>query len=394
MIQLLLLVDQPYVSDHLRGIIADHRLPLVLTPAARQLGFSNAPHALGEATAVAAARAADGVRVLTSSENALPWVAEHLGFTPLPEIAATFKDKARLRRTLRPRYPDFFFREVAADALDTLDPATLPSPFVIKPSIGFFSVGVHKVHDRRAWPGTLRRIREQLGHGRTQFPRQVVDTTTFLIEECVEGDEFAVDACFDGEGAPVVLGIWAHAFASAAETSDRVYTTSKATVEANLEPVTRWLADLGRLTGARDMAVHVELRRNGEALVPIEVNPLRFGGWCTTADLTHRAFGFSPYVAYLERRAPDWSALLAGKEGLRYSVVVLDNTTGIPGERIRRFDYERLLARFHRPLELRRIDFTRRPLFGFVFLETPDEAAAELDWILRSDLSEFATPTR
>jgi hypothetical protein len=39
------------------------------------------------------------------------------------------------------------------------------------------------------------------------YPEQVLDTRSFLIEEYIEGDEFALDAYFDGDGNPVILNI-------------------------------------------------------------------------------------------------------------------------------------------------------------------------------------------
>ena len=37
-----------------------------------------------------------------------------------------------------------------------------------------------------------------------------------------------------------------------------------------------------------------------DRIFPIEINPLRFGGWCTTADLLGVAIGYNAYEYYLE----------------------------------------------------------------------------------------------
>ena len=57
---------------------------------------------------------------------------------------------------------------------------------------------------------------------------------------------------------------------------------------------------------------------------------------------------------------------------------------------IRDFDYEALAQRFAKVLCLRRNDYTRYGLFGFLFTETPENRREELDRIARSDLLEFA----
>ncbi|MGK0353779.1 MAG: hypothetical protein ACJAYX_004477 [Planctomycetota bacterium] len=70
-------------------------------------------------------------------------------------------------------------------------------------------------------------------------------------------------------------------------------------------------------------------------------------------------------------------------------MIALGNSTGIAGNEIPSFDYESLLARFEQPLELRRTDYRRYPIFGFLFTRTSAANRSELAWALRSDLREF-----
>jgi hypothetical protein len=87
---------------------------------------------------------------------------------------------------------------------------------------------------------------------------------------------------------------------------------------------------------------------------------------------------------------PDWAAVFSGREDKEYSLIVLDNTTGIPSNQIRSFDYEALLKKFSKPLHLTKIDYSDAPVFGFLVVETSRSNTEELDWILNSDLREFA----
>jgi len=105
--------------------------------------------------------------------------------------------------------------------------------------------------------------------------------------------------------------------------------------------------------------------------------------------LTFAAYGINPYLYYFKQQKPFWPELLSGKEGKLFSVVVLDNSTGKKAEEIASFDFEKLLACFEKPLELRKIDYQKYPVFGFVFVETREKNFAELDFILKSNLSEF-----
>ena len=153
----------------------------------------------------------------------------------------------------------------------------------------------------------------------------------------------------------------------------------------------KWfLEKMGNAAGINNFAAHVEVRvdDNGR-IVPIEVNPMRFGGWCTTPDLAWYAHGFNIYNYFLTQKKPDWDQLLADKDGQVFSVVVLDNSTGTEGKNIQSFDYERLLQNFENPLELRKVDYRSYPLFGFVFVQTHTGRMDELIRILKSDLTEY-----
>jgi hypothetical protein len=51
---------------------------------------------------------------------------------------------------------------------------------------------------------------------------------------------------------------------------------------------------------------------------PIEVNPLRFGGFCTTLTLWV-TLGFNEYKCFCENKKPDWDTIFKGKE-IKYLV--------------------------------------------------------------------------
>jgi hypothetical protein len=140
-------------------------------------------------------------------------------------------------------------------------------------------MGVYRVNNEREWPGTIQGILAEVEQIQGLYPAEVMNPGSFIIEQAVTGEEFAVDAYFTSSGEPVVVGIMKHAFSSDQDVSDRVYTTTRPIIEKNLEDFTVFARDLGRLTWVRNFPVHIELRRDEVGkLFPIEVNPLRFVG--------------------------------------------------------------------------------------------------------------------
>ncbi len=357
-------VDKPYISDFFKMTVRDNGIPVVGTDIARKSELYSGTKIIREERAIEMARKLDNLNIYTTSENAIGWIAEHLPFSNLPGKIELFKDKLKFRKMTRPIFPDFYFKEVRLEDLKTVKFSELPLPFIIKPTVGFFSMGVHKVSNFEEWTRTIELILTEIDQIKDLYPAEVLDTSSFIIEQCINGDEFAVDAYYNATGEPVILSIFKHTFASDTDVSDRVYTTSKKIIESNIEEFTDFVGKMGKLAEVQNFPVHIELRREGDgSLLPIEVNPMRFGGWCTTADMTFQAYGFNPYLFYYLQKQPDWTEVLKGKDGKLFSIVVLDNSTGIDGEGIASFDYDKLLSGFEKPLELRKIDYKKYPGF-------------------------------
>lgn len=382
------ILEEPYVSDLLVATTGELGLPVLDTSMARARLAGPAAAAIVSSADFATAAHGPGARLYSNSENAIGWIAEHLADTDLPRAIAQFKDKVAFRELVADLYPDYGFRGLTLAELRTFDPATLRTPFVIKPAVGFFSMGVHVVESPAAWPAIVARLEEEVATFAAVYPDQVLALDRFVAEEVIEGEEFAVDAYFDAAGEPVLVNVYAHLFASAHDVSDRVYYTNTETVERLGPPAMEFLAEVGRRAGLADFPVHAELRIDDAGNVaPIEVNPMRFGGWCAT-DLAHFAYGVNPYRCYLRGECPDWGQIAEKTAGRTTALVVADLPASVDLAAIESVDYDDFAARFSSVLELRPTDFNRYPVFAFTFVEVPTGDFSELDAILGEDLSE------
>lgn len=385
------ILEAPYISDFLKQTILDRQAPVLANDMAVKHFGPGAPCLCSAEEFAARAREDRSLPIYSNSENAIEWIGTHLGETGLPETVALFKDKIRFRELIRDMHPDYFFKGVPFAKLETLDPADMPKPFIIKPAVGFFSLGVHKVDSDDQWPEVLNTIKGEVTRIRSQYPEQVLNLDRFIVEECIDGEEFAVDVYFDGNGSPVILNILGHLFASENDVSDRVYLTSPTIIRTWRERFTEYLAEIGKRAGLSRFPAHVELRVSPDgSILPIEVNPMRFAGWCV-ADLTFYAYGFNPYAYYLDGKTPDWESILAKREGKAVGVLVADVAADVDCASITKVDYEGFKARFSKPLELRRIDVRDYPVFAFLFAEVPEDDPKDFRNLLHSDLKEFLT---
>lgn len=386
------IIDKPYVSDFLKQTIVQNDFPVVKTKSAVDLGFGNYTNLVPEDVAIRKISEDPGTLIYTNSENAIGWISKNLSFTALPEKINLFKDKAKFRELTCSLYPDFFYQKLGLSELSNFSIEHLHTPFIIKPNAGFFSLGVHKVSQPNEWNTVKKQIQADVDQAKHLYPEVVLSTNSFIIEQCIKGDEFAIDAYFNAEDEPVILNILKHLFSSGDDVSDRIYISSKEIIEEHIEQFSGFLHQLGALANIKNFPVHVELRKDVTgSIIPIEINPMRFGGWCTTADMTSFAYGFNPYVYYQKQLKPHWGKILKNKSGKLYSIIVLDNSTGVSADNIKHFDYAKLQSHFEKLLEVRKINYRDFNIFGFLFAETSFAHFSELEWILQSDLKEFIT---
>lgn len=384
----MILIDQPYISDFLIETIKENNFEIIATEEAQLMIDDNTLNWVTEEDARNRILNSPNPLVYTNSENALAWVFKNLEETSLPNQISLFKDKFKFRELTKDLFPDYLFRKVKMEDIQSLDLDELKLPFVIKPSLGFFSIGVHIVHTKSDWELAKKELNfENL---KSIYPKEVLDASTFIIEEYIEGEEFAIDAYFNEDGEAVILNILHHRFASGNDVSDRVYSTSQSIIRTYKKPIEAFLKPIGEKAGLKNFPLHIEVRIDSNGIIkPIEINPLRFGGWCTTPDLSWYAFKINSYEYFFQNKKPDWEEIFKTKKDEITSIILLNNNSGINPSDISHFDFEALSQDLENILVIRELDFNKYPAFGIIFTETSEGNKQELSEILISDLSEY-----
>lgn len=383
-------LGKPYISDFLLKTIQENNYPVISTTEALEMLGAKSLNWISEEKARKTLAQNPHTRVYTNSENTIGFLEDAADSSQLPDQIHLFKNKIRFREMLADAYPGYFFTGVRFEDLEKLEIENFSFPFVIKPAVGFFSVAVHRVEDPGEWKKVLEDLALEVEIWKGTYPSQVIDTTEFIIEACIEGEEYAIDAYFDQHGEAVILNILHHVFSSGKDVSDRVYSSSEHIIKKHLPGVRDFLDMIGGKAQLSNFPVHVEVRINPAGKIsPIEVNPLRFGGWCTTGDLSWFAYGINSYEYFFSSKRPDWKQIFESRKGKKYSVVVLDNNSGLHESQIKSFDYEKLRKDFERLLDLREVDFRTYGVFGFLFVETSESNERELTQILNSDLRKY-----
>jgi hypothetical protein len=382
------LIDKPFVSDFLIETIKDNNYKIIATKVAKELVKDDSLAWIAEEEAVALLKSNPEISLYSNSENALAWIDQYYGESQLSSQLQVLKNKVKFRELIKELFPDFYFKQISIDDIQRLPADEIRFPFVIKPAVGFFSIGVHIVENEKDWIKAKSEL--QADKLKSIFPENVLNTSTFIIEEFIRGEEYAIDYYYDNNGDAVLLNVLHHLFSSGTDTSDRVYSTSKAIIEKYKIDLEYFLSKIGKELDLKNFPAHAEVRidENGK-IIPIEVNPLRFGGFCTTADLMGVTIGFNEYQCFCENKKPDWDSIFKGKEDKIFSVIILDNNSGIIPSDILRFNYSDLAKDFEKPILIRELDINKYPVFGFAFIESAASNKKELNDILTSDLRKY-----
>lgn len=377
----MIILDKPYVSKELTEYLFENKIPVLensLSKSFPQLNLCSEEKF--------SSMYQDGTRLFTLSENSLDWINTNIKDEKLKSYIKSMKDKVSFREKISSIYPDFFFANIPLEELESYEIDESKLPLVLKPTVGFFSVGVYNILTKKDYQQAVCEILSQHKTWCDQFPDSVVGSENFILEQYIKGEEYAMDAYFDDNGNAVVVNVMHHRFSSAKDVSDRLYYTSGEIIKKFAVKFTDYLNKINSIFNMKNFPVHVEVRVNEkEEIVPIEFNPMRFAGWCTT-DLTYFAYGFRTYDYYFRNQKPNWDEILKEKEDKVYSLIVLDKPQSYSGED---FDFQKLRDDFSKVLNIRKLNYKNGEPFAFLFTETTKEEDYQLEKIMKSDLTEY-----
>lgn len=137
----MVILDPPYVSEELIGYLSRSREPVLDNETARRAANSGDLNLISPDAFRREYR--EGTRLYTASEFSLDWVTRNLEDPGLKDRIVKMKNKGLFRRLVAPMYPDFACMELSLEELSTVDIRRMTFPFVLKPVLGFFSVGVY-----------------------------------------------------------------------------------------------------------------------------------------------------------------------------------------------------------------------------------------------------------
>lgn len=310
-------------------------------------------------------------KIYTNSENSIQRIISILNDDEFERVLTIFKDKSKTRELLKEIYPDFFYKKVKIDDLTKLDPENLKFPLVIKPAVGFLSFGVYTVFSKDDFREVVQKAKNSVEKAKGFFPKSVLSGDNFILEDYIEGEEFALDVYFDKNSNPVILNIFKHPFVDKNDVSDRMYITSGEIISKYLPLFEDLFKKIGKIGKLKNFPAHIELRANEDKIIPIEVNPFRFAGWCL-CDIAYFAWKINPYEYFMEEKKPDWDKILKDNNST-YAFVMAEVPSDIDKNSIDCFSFDDYKKDLNAEiLDVREYDFKKKPMFNSLFIKSKD----------------------
>ncbi|MGW7824497.1 ATP-grasp domain-containing protein [Streptomyces puniciscabiei] len=190
-------------------------------------------------------------------------VAEALGVARNPiEVFGAARDKARMKRLWQAAGVSTPYGRHFSSRKD-FDPEEFTYPAIVKPTLGFASCGVRRVESGTELLDQLRRIGLL---NATVIAGQGGTAAGFLVEQCLEGPEFAVDTVwFDGE--PVAEFILSRNWGAQSKGPyfpDRLYLLDQTLPEERRRAVLGLTRQAVRALGIAYGPTHTEIRFHGD----------------------------------------------------------------------------------------------------------------------------------
>jgi len=258
-----------------------------------------------------------GDKIIISTETVLDDVLQRLDDPEKRDLIITLKNKVECRQALAKLFPNFYFKEISISDIPTFELAPSEKYF-IKPIKGYWGSAAYPLNKDTDRNTLSKEISHQLQIRSGIFSDQVVAKDRLIVEEFIDGEEYAVDMFFNEDGEPVITNICYHPLPKKMEYLHVVYYTSFDVFHLLYNDLIRFFSTLNKTLNARNMPIHGEFKLHRGKLTPVELNPLRFGS-DGFADLSYHAFGFNPFLCFAQNCAPDWDKVWQGRKEKVYA---------------------------------------------------------------------------
>jgi len=319
-------------------------------------------------------------KVCITSEATLDSILEILKDKVKVDAIKSMKDKSLFRNLLKDIYPSLDYYTINLDEIANLK---LTSDKIIKPVKGCFGTAVKRVNEKTDLDKIVQEIKTEINKNSSILSENVLSQSEFIVEDYIEGEEYAVDMFFDAKGCPPIVNIYYHPTPKHIAYLHMVYYTNKNVFEIVYDKAIEFFEKLNKKLQLKNSALHAEFRRS-ENLIPIEINPMRFGGM-GLGNMIYHSIGVNPYQCFIKEKSPDWDSIWKKYPKDNFAFLIAYNGTKVDVTK-QQPDLEKLENKFTKILNKTVLDYQNQLAFG---IYTLNEDIENINNLLQIDFNDY-----
>ena len=324
--------------------------------------------------------------ICITSEASIELVKNRMDDPVKKNALAVLKDKFRFREILTGIYPDYQFRKLSLSDIESL---SVNSKVILKPSKGCFGTAVKTIYPDSDMELVIKEIKQELLTNGSVLSSEVLSDNEFILEEYIEGEEYAVDMFYDGQGRPHVVNIYHHPMPENEAYLHMIYYSSKAVFDRIYDKAMVFFEALNSVLNVKNFPMHSEFRYHQDSLQPIEINSMRFGGM-GLGNMSYYSMGLNPYESFKRGQSPDWDDVWKSnnQDDVIYAFFIAYNGTQVDTNK-EKPNIEKLKREFTEVLHEEHFDYQSQLAFGIFCLK---ESSTNLRRLLSIDFNEYFEP--
>jgi len=315
-------------------------------------------------------------KLYVPSQSSLELVMERTHCPKRLRAIELLSDKYQCRSMMKPLFPDFYFDIKKLSEIKE-EMFVRDRKYIIKPSKCFFGIGVKIVEKLADIPRLVDEIQQELDLNSQIFSESVFSREDMIIEQFVEGDEYAVDMFYSEKGEPVIVSLTYHPMSLKKEYHHVLYYSSHRIFQQLYPQIESFFTRLNSILNIHSFPIHAEFKlEGGKELLPIELNPLRYGGF-GLADLSYYAYDQCPYFSFFQDQKYNWKKIWNDhRQNKYYAWVLAYNGTQVDTSKININNAHAKLLAFigETPLlHYQALDYQNNPVFAIAYLAEEKE---------------------
>jgi len=319
-------------------------------------------------------------KLCITSEATLESVLKRLKDGATKSAIQSMKDKHLFRELLQDNFPSLKYSYIHYDDIKHLK---LSGKKVMKPVKGCFGTAVKIVDEHSDLHQISNEIKNEIGKNSSVFSESVLSQSEFILEDFIEGEEYAVDMFYDSNGKPNIVNVYYHPLPKNKDYLHMIYYTNRLIFEKVYEDAIHFFNRLNDKLQVKNIALHSEFKRS-KNLVPIEINSMRFGGM-GLGNMVYHSLKVNPYEHFINEQSPNWAKIWDNHPKSNFVFFIAYNGTKI-NKNTQRPNLIKLEGKFTKILNKTIFDYKKQLAFG---VYTLDESLENIDKLLGIDFNDY-----